>query len=70
MLQGVSALGIAAGAVLAARIVPLKRAVRVLPFGVAMGVVILAMVWVSWMPAVYVLLIAGRRPWRASSWCR
>jgi len=58
VLQGVSALGIAAGAVLAARIIPLKRAVRVLPFGVAMGVVILAMVWVSWMPAVYVLLIA------------
>jgi len=57
VLQGVSALGIAAGAVLAARIVPLKRAVRVLPFGVAMGVVILAMVWVSWLPAVYVLLI-------------
>jgi MFS family permease len=57
VLQGVSALGIAAGAVLAARIVPLKRAVRVLPFGVAMGLVILAMVWVSWLPAVYVLLI-------------
>ena len=57
VLQGVSALGIAVGAVLAARIVPLKRAVRVLPFGVAMGIVVLAMVWVSWMPAVYVLLI-------------
>ena len=57
VLQGVSALGIAAGAVLAARLVPLKRAVRVLPFGVAMGFVVLAMVWVKWMPLVYVLLI-------------
>ena len=57
VLQGVSALGIAVGAVLAARIVPLKRAVRVLPFGIAMGIVVLAMVWVSWMPAVYALLI-------------
>ncbi len=57
VLQGISALGIAAGAVLAARLVPLKRAVRVLPFGVAMGLVVLAMVWVKWMPMVYVLLI-------------
>ncbi|HYC35542.1 MAG TPA: lysophospholipid transporter LplT [Usitatibacter sp.] len=57
ILVGVSALGIAMGAVLAARIVPLKRAVKVLPWGVAMGVVVLAMVGVSWMPLVYVLLI-------------
>ena len=58
VLQGVSALGIALGAVLAARLVPLKRAVRVLPFGIAMGAVVLAMVWVKWMPLVYVLLVA------------
>ncbi len=57
VLQGVSALGIAVGAVIAARVVPLKRAVRVLPWGIAMGMVVLAMVWVSWMPLVYVLLI-------------
>ena len=57
VLQGVSALGIALGAVIAARTVPLKRAVRVLPFGVAMGVVVLAMVFVKWMPMVYVLLV-------------
>ena len=57
VLQGVSALGIAAGAVLAARLVPLKRAVRVLPFGVAMGLVVITMVFVSWMPLVYLLLI-------------
>jgi MFS family permease len=57
VLQGVSALGIAIGAVIAARTVPLKRAVYTLPFGVAMGVVILAMVFVTWMPMVYLLLI-------------
>jgi MFS family permease len=57
VLQGVSALGIALGAVMAARLIPLKRAVNVLPFGVAMGVVVLAMVFVKWMPAVYLLLV-------------
>ena len=57
VLQGVSALGIAIGAVLAARLVPLKRAVYTLPFGVAMGIVVLAMVFVTWMPLVYVLLV-------------
>jgi LPLT family lysophospholipid transporter-like MFS transporter len=57
VLQGVSAVGIAIGAVIAARIVPLKRAVTVLPFGVAMGFVVLAMVMVKWMPLVYALLI-------------
>jgi MFS transporter, LPLT family, lysophospholipid transporter len=57
MLQGVSALGIALGAVIAARIVPLRRAVYVLPFGVSMGIVVIAMVFVKWMPLVYVLLV-------------
>ncbi len=57
ILQGVSALGIAMGAVLAARIVPLKRAVGVLPVGIAMGVVVMAMIFVSWMPLVYALLV-------------
>ncbi|HUP97999.1 MAG TPA: lysophospholipid transporter LplT [Usitatibacter sp.] len=57
VLQGVSALGIALGAVLAARLVPLKRAVKVLPFGIAMGFIVLSMIFVKWMPLVYVLLI-------------
>jgi hypothetical protein len=57
LLQGVSALGIAAGAVIAARVVPLKRAVYVLPWGVAMGFVVMAMVFTHWMPLVYVLLV-------------
>jgi len=57
VLQGVSAVGIAIGAVVAARIVPLKKAVRVLPFGVAMGIVVIAMVFTHWMPMVFVLLV-------------
>jgi MFS family permease len=58
LLQGVSALGVALGAVAAARWVTLKRAVRVLPVGIAMGVTISLLVWVKWMPAVYLLLVA------------
>ena len=57
VLSGVSALGIAIGAVLAAKYVPLKRAVRVLPVGIAMGLVVLSMVFIHWMPLVYVLLV-------------
>ncbi|HEX4763010.1 MAG TPA: lysophospholipid transporter LplT [Usitatibacter sp.] len=59
VLQGVSAVGVALGAVLAARYVPLKRAVRTLPFGIGMGLIVLAMVFVHWMPLVYFLLVAS-----------
>jgi len=59
VLQGVSAVGVAIGAVLAARYVPLRRAVRTLPFGVGMGLFVMGMVFVRWMPLVYVLLIAS-----------
>ena len=41
-LQAVVAIGIAAGAVLAARI-PLKKALSVLPFGVAMGLLVMSL---------------------------
>ena len=57
VLQGVSAVGIAIGAVVAAKIVPLKRAVYTLPFGVAMGIAVIAMIFTTWMPLVYVLLV-------------
>ena len=57
MLQGVSALGIAIGAVLAARLIPLKRAVQVLPFGIAMGITVILLIWIKWMPAVYLMLV-------------
>jgi MFS family permease len=58
ILQGITALGIALGAVAAARIVPLRRSLSVLPVGVAMGFVVMAMVTTTWMPLVYVLLVA------------
>jgi len=58
ILQGVTAMGIALGAVLAARYVPLKRSFRVLPVGIAMGVTVMSLVFVSYMPLVYVLLVA------------
>ena len=58
VLQGVTAVGIALGAVLAARYVPLKRSFSVLPVGVAMGFAVTLMAFVSAMPLVYLLLIA------------
>jgi MFS family permease len=45
MLQGICAVGIAAGAVVAARFVPLNRAVNVVPVGIAMGLIVIAMVF-------------------------
>ncbi|MGE0358198.1 MAG: lysophospholipid transporter LplT [Burkholderiales bacterium] len=57
MLQGVSAVGIAMGAVLAARLIALKRAVAVLPVGVAMGFAVMTLIGVTWMPLVYFLLV-------------
>ncbi|MGH8620856.1 MAG: lysophospholipid transporter LplT [Burkholderiales bacterium] len=45
LLQGICAVGIAAGAVLAARFIPLHRAVNVVPVGIAMGVIVIAMVF-------------------------
>ncbi|MBM3344455.1 MAG: lysophospholipid transporter LplT [Betaproteobacteria bacterium] len=43
-LQGVCAVGIAAGSVLAAKIVPLNRAVNVVPVGIAMGIIVMLMI--------------------------
>ncbi|MBK6983086.1 MAG: lysophospholipid transporter LplT [Betaproteobacteria bacterium] len=57
MLQGVSAVGIALGAVLAARLIPLKRAVAVLPVGVLMGLFLMSLIGVTWMPLVYAILV-------------
>jgi len=57
-LQGVVALGIAVGAILAARLVTLRDSVRVLPMGVAMGLVVIVMVLVTSLPISIVLMIA------------
>jgi MFS transporter, LPLT family, lysophospholipid transporter len=56
-LQGMTAVGIAIGAVVAARYIPLKRSLDVMPAGVIMGFVVCAMIAVSWLPLVYTLLI-------------
>ena len=59
-LTGVVAAGIAIGAVVAAKAVPLNHAVRVLPIGIAMGLVVIGMIWVSdWRPAVAMLILIG-----------
>ena len=57
-LQGVVAVGIAAGAILAARWISLRDAVRVLPLGVAMGFVVIAMTLVTQLPVAIALMIA------------
>jgi MFS family permease len=57
ILQGVVALGIAVGAVLAARFITLRRSPRVLPLGIAMGVLVPSMTMVTSLTASYPLLI-------------
>jgi MFS transporter, LPLT family, lysophospholipid transporter len=46
ILQGITAVGIAFGAVIAAKMIPLRRAVNVLPVGIAMGIVTIGMIFV------------------------
>jgi MFS family permease len=46
-LQGVCAAGIAIGAILAAKMVPLDRAVNVIPMGILMGIIVMAMIVVQ-----------------------
>src|SRR5436190_8224368 len=58
MLQGVVAVGIALGAVIAAKFVTLRSAVGVLPIGAAMGVVVMVMVFVHYIPLAMVLMVA------------
>jgi MFS family permease len=55
-LQGVVAIGIALGAALAARFVPLRGAVRVLPLGVVMGIFVIWMVGVTRLETAIILL--------------
>ena len=57
VLQGVVALGIAVGAVAAARVIPLKGSLRVLKIGVAMGLIVPLMTLVSSQNFAYPLLV-------------
>ena len=60
-LQGVCALGIAIGAILAAKMVPLNRAVNVIPLGIAMGLLVLLMIVVQtvYLAVPLIILIGG-----------
>ncbi len=60
MLQGVVAVGVAIGAILAARMITLRKSVRVIPLGMAMGVGAIVMIAVRdmWL-AVPLLVLIG-----------
>ena len=59
LLQGVVAIGVAIGAILAARMITLRKSVRVIPMGIAMGVVVIVMIPVRdmWLAAPLLVLI-------------
>jgi len=57
VIPAVSAIGIAFGAVAAGRYVPIKKSLSVMPFGVAMGVVVMSMTMVHSVWLAYPLLI-------------
>ncbi len=57
VLQGIFAIGVAVGAGAAARIVPLRKSLTVMPLGVAMGVLVITMTLVHTVWAAYPLLI-------------
>jgi len=60
MLQGVVAVGVAVGAILAAKMITLRKSVRVIPLGIAMGLVVMVMIAVrdTWV-AMPLLVIVG-----------
>jgi LPLT family lysophospholipid transporter-like MFS transporter len=60
MLQGIVAVGVAIGAALAARMITLRKSVRVIPLGLAMGLGVILMIFVRdmWL-AVPLLVVVG-----------
>ncbi len=61
MLQGVVAIGVAIGAIVAARYITLRKSVRVIPLGIAMGLIVLVMNFVNqlWLAIPLLILIGG-----------
>ncbi len=61
MLQGVVAVGVALGAVAAAKYITLRKSIRVIPLGIAMGLIVLVMNFVHeiWMAVPLLILIGG-----------
>lgn len=57
MMQGVVAIGVAAGSILAARFVSLRRSVNVIPLGIAMGLAVMLMVVVHDLRVAMVLMV-------------
>ena len=57
MLQGICAVGVATGATLAAKLVPLKRSLHVIPMGILMGLITMAMTMVTSTAWAYPLLV-------------
>ena len=60
MLQGVVAVGVALGAVLAAKMISMRKAVKVIPLGIAMGLGVIVMIFVRdmWL-ALPLLVLVG-----------
>lgn len=61
LLQGVVAVGIALGAVLAAKLVSLRRSLDVIPIGILMGIVVISIVFVRdvWLAVILLVIIGG-----------
>ncbi len=61
ILQGVTALGVAIGAILASLWVALDRSVRVIPLGIGMGLIVVSMIFVSkvWLAVALMVLIGA-----------
>lgn len=61
MLQGVVAIGVGLGAIVAARMITLRKSVRVIPLGIAMGLIVLVMNFVSelWVAVPLLILVGG-----------
>ncbi len=57
ILQGICAVGIAIGSVIAARFIPLNRAVNVVPVGIAMGIIVIIMIFVRSIAVAIPLMI-------------
>src|SRR5574343_84398 len=61
MLQGVVAVGVAIGAIVAAKFISLRKSVRVIPLGIAMGLIVLVMNFVHslWLAVPLLIIIGG-----------
>ena len=60
ILQAVVGIGTGAGAILAAKLITLKRSVAVLPMGIAMGILVMVMIFIHTVPtAALVIILVG-----------